>query len=69
MSNNIANKLVVNANTHKEIDDFLSAISGELSDEVLDIDFEKMMPTPEGLEGPDSHTEHSLYYYLMTTGK
>jgi hypothetical protein len=29
MPNNIANKLVVNANTQKEIDDFLSAISGE----------------------------------------
>jgi hypothetical protein len=37
--------------------------------EVLDIDFEKILPTPECLEGPDSHTEHSLYYYLMTTGK
>lgn len=69
MPNNIANKLVVNANTQKEIDDFLYAIIGVERGEVLHIDFEKILPTPECLEGPDSHTEHSLYYYLMTTGK
>ena len=69
MPNNIANKLVVNANTQKEIDDFLYAIIGVERGEVLHIDFEKILPTPECLPGPDSHTRHSLYYYLMTTGK
>lgn len=47
MPNNIANKLVVKANTQKEIDDFLYAIIGVERGEVLHIDFEKIAPTPE----------------------
>ena len=50
MPNNIANKLVVNANTQNEIDDFLYAIIGVERGEVLHIDFEKILPTPECLE-------------------
>lgn len=69
MPNNIANKLVVNANTQKEIDDFLYAIIGVERGEVLHIDFEKILPTPKCLPDSGRRTEHSLYYYLMTTGK
>ena len=52
MSNNIANKLVVNAKTQAEIDNFLSAIIGVKGGEFLHIDFEKIAPTPECL--PDA---------------
>ena len=69
MPNNIANKLVVNANTQKEIDDFLYAIIGVERGEVLHIDFEKILPTPKSLPDSGRRTEHALYYYLMTTGK
>ena len=69
MPNNIANKLVVNANTQKEIDDFLYAIIGVERGEVLHIDFEKILPTPKCLPDSGRRTEHALYYYLMTTGK
>lgn len=53
MPNNIANKLIVNAKTQAEIKNFLSAIAGIERGETLDIDFEKILPTPEGLEGID----------------
>ena len=69
MPNNIANKLVVNANTQNEIDDFLYAIIGVERGEVLHIDFEKILPTPKCLPDSGRRTEHALYYYLMTTGK
>ena len=41
MPNNIANKLVVNAKTQAEIEDYLSAITSIDGDETLQIDFEK----------------------------
>ena len=47
MANNIANKLIVNAKTQAEIKNFLSAIAGLERGETLDIDFEKIAPTPE----------------------
>ena len=47
MANNIANKLIVNAKTQAEIKNFLSAIAGIERGETLDIDFEKIAPTPE----------------------
>lgn len=47
MANNIANKLIVNAKTQAEIKSFLSAIAGIERGETLDVDFEKIAPTPE----------------------
>ena len=44
MPNNIANKLVVNAKTQAEIEDFLYAITGIDGDGTLQIDFEKIAP-------------------------
>ena len=70
MPNNIANKLVVNAKTQAEIDNFLSAIIGVKGGEFLHIDFEKIAPTPECLPNSLCDREHknALYYYLMTSG-
>ena len=47
MPNNIANKLVVNAKTEAEIESFLSAIVGVDRNEILFIDFERIIPMPE----------------------
>ena len=47
MPNNIANKLVVNAKTQTEIENFLSAITSVDGNEALQIDFEKIVPMPE----------------------
>ena len=66
MPNNIANKLVVNANTQKEIDDFLYAIIGVERGEVLHIDFEKIVPMPECLDSFCG--DKKALYYLMSTG-
>ena len=49
MPNNIANKLVVSAETQAEIENFLSAIAGIEGDETLDIDFERIVLMPECL--------------------
>ena len=70
MPNNIANKLVVNAKTQAEIDNFLSAIIGVKGGEFLHIDFEKIVPMPECVPDTlcDDEHQNALYYYLMTTG-
>ena len=70
MPNNIANKLVVNAKTQAEIEDFLYAITGIDGDGTLQIDFEKIVPMPECLPNTLCDNEHheALYYYLMTSG-
>ena len=70
MPNNIANKLVVNAKTEAEIESFLSAIIGVDRDEILVIDFERIVPMPECVRNASCDGEHeiALYYYLMTTG-
>ncbi len=70
MANNIANKLVVNAKTQAEIEDFLSAITSIDGDETFQIDFEKIVPMPECVPETLCDDEHqeALYYYLMTTG-
>ena len=70
MPNNIANKLVVNAKTQAEIEDFLSAITSIDRDETLQIDFEKIVPMPECVPETlcDNEDQDALYYYLMTTG-
>ena len=70
MPNNIANKLVVNAKTQAEIEDFLSAITSIDGDETLQIDFEKILPTPECVLETlcDNEDHEALYYYLMITG-
>ena len=70
MPNNIANKLVVNAKTQAEIEDFLYAITGIDGDGTLQIDFEKIVPMPECLSNTLCDNEHheALYYYLMTSG-
>ena len=52
MANNIANKLVVNATTQAEIENFLSEIIGIKGGEILHIDVEKIVPMPEYL--PDT---------------
>jgi hypothetical protein len=49
MPNNIANKLVVSAETQAEIKNFLYAIAGVEGDETLDIDFERIVPMPKCL--------------------
>ena len=71
MANNIANKLIVNAKSQAEIDDFLRAIEGEENDTKLHIDFERIIPMPEVLQDTKCDTEHhdALYYFLMTTSK
>ena len=70
MPNNIANKLVVNAKTQTEIEDFLSAITSVDGDETLQIDFEKIVPMPECVPETlcDNEDQEALYYYLMTSG-
>lgn len=70
MANNIANKLVVNATTQAEIENFLSKIIGIKGGEILHIDFEKIVPMPECLPDTLCDREHqnALYFYLMTTG-
>lgn len=57
MPNNIANKLVVSAETQAEIENFLYAIAGVEGDETLDIDFERIVPMPECL----SNTKLALF--------
>ena len=70
MPNNIANKLVVNAKTQTEIENFLSAITSIDGDETLQIDFEKIVPMPECVPETlcDNEDQEALYYYLMITG-
>ena len=70
MPNNIANKLVVNAKTQVEIEDFLYAITGIDGDGTLQIDFEKIVPMPECVPETlcDNEDQDALYYYLMITG-
>ena len=47
MPNIITNKLVVSAKTEAEIESFLSAIIGVDRDEILVIDFERIVPMPQ----------------------
>ena len=70
MANNIANKLVVNATTQAEIENFFSKIIGIKGGEILHIDFEKILPMPEYLPDTlcDGEHQNALYFYLMTTG-
>ena len=70
MPNNIANKLVVNAKTQAEIEDFLYAITGIDGDGTLQIDFEKIVQMPECVPETlcDNEDQEALYYYLMTSG-
>ena len=71
MSNNIANKLVVNAKSVEEIEKFLETIKGETEDNILHIDFNKIIPIPEELIDTEESTKtaNSLYYYLTKTNK
>ena len=70
MPNNIANKLVINAKTQAEIENFLFAITSIDREGMLQIDFEKITPMPECVPDTlcDNKHQNALYYYLMTTG-
>jgi hypothetical protein len=73
MANNIANHLIITANSNEELTNFLSFIQHDeiIDGEVSVIDFNKILPRPKELDDTEesSTTDLCIYYYLITDNK